>query len=244
MKKALGIGFGVLYHVWYYVVMGLVIFAIFPFIYATSRKESDYPKFFKWARFWAKSVLTLIGTPVRLQGGELIDENQQYIICANHGSELDIMMTLAIVPSPFVFIGKKELSRLPVFGYFYKRTNVLVDRSSVASKRRAMELASNRLSDGMGMCIFPEGGIPFKPELGSFKMGAFKLAIEHQLPILCLAFPDNRKRFPDFFEGGFPGRVRAKVIGVVDTEGKTDDQSVQLRDEVRSLIFASLNEMK
>lgn len=225
-------------------VMALVILSIFPFIYVTSRKQEDYPRFFKWARVWARAVLVLMGYRMKVEGQEYIDPNRQYIICANHASELDIMMTLAIVPSPFVFIGKKELAKLPLFGYFYKRTNVLVDRRSVSSKRRAMEMASNRIKDGMGMCIFPEGGIPPTPYLAPFKMGAFKLAVEHHVPVLSIAFPDNRKRFPDFMHGGRPGKLRARIIGSVETTHMKEEHIAALRDQTYNRIFEALNDMR
>lgn len=236
--------FGIAYHIWYYLIMALVILAIFPFIYFTSRKEEDYPRFFKWARIWARTVLILMGYKMKVTGREHIEAGKQYMIIANHSSELDIMMSLAIVPNCFVFIGKAELAKLPLFGYFYKRTNVLVDRKSVSSKRRAMEMASKRIEKGTGMCIFPEGGIPEKDELASFKMGAFKLAVEHQLPILLLAFPDNRRHFPDFTEGGYPGRVRAKVIGIESTEELEEKDLAALRDRSYNRIFDALNELR
>lgn len=244
MKKALSIFFGMLYHLWYYIVMAAVIVAIMPFIYATSRKAEDYPKFFKWARIWAKTVMILMGLRMKVRGAEKIDPNAQYIICANHTSELDIMMTLAIVPNCFVFIGKKELAKLPLFGYFYKKTNILVDRSSVSSKRRAMQMSADKLNEGVGLCIFPEGGIPVNTDLAPFKMGAFKLAVDHQLPILTIAYPDNRKHFPEFFEGGYPGIVRAEVVGNDHTEGLGVDDIVELRERTFRRIFDALNRMR
>lgn len=224
--------------------MAAVILAIFPFIYFTSRKEDTYDKFFRWARVWAKAVLILMGLRVKASGLEKIAKGQQYIIIANHSSELDIMMTLALVPSPFVFIGKKELAKLPIFGYFYKRTNILVDRKSVSSKRRAMEMSGLRLSKGTGLCIFPEGGIPQIDELGPFKMGAFKLAVDYQVPILAIAYPDNRRHFPDFTEGGYPGRVRAAILGEIEPQSKLKEHAPALRDESYRRIFDALNEYR
>lgn len=223
--------------------MAAVILSIFPFIYITSRKEEDYHKFFKWARVWARSVLFFMGYKVKVEGIENVDPTRQYVICANHASELDILMTLAIVPAPFVFIGKKELANIPLFGFFYKRTNVLVDRKSVASKRRALEMAGKRMENGYGMCIFPEGGIPDNGLLAPFKMGAFKLAVEHQVPILSIAFPDNRRHFPDFMDGGYPGKVRARVIDVQETNGLGEEDLHTLRDQTYTRIFGALNEL-
>ncbi|TNE28166.1 MAG: 1-acyl-sn-glycerol-3-phosphate acyltransferase [Bacteroidetes bacterium] len=244
MKNLIVKGFGIIYHLWYYVVMAAVILAIFPFIYATSRKPEDYPKFFRWARIWAKSTLFLMGIRVRSEGREKIKKDQLYVICANHTSELDIMMTLALVPNCFVFIGKKELASLPLFGYFYKKTNVLVDRKSVSSKRRAMDRAAEKLEAGIGMCIFPEGGIPQTDELAPFKMGAFKLAVDYQVPILSIAYPDNKRHFPDFSKGGYPGIVRARIIGNDDTTGLTERDLKALRDRTYHRIFDALKELR
>lgn len=224
--------------------MATVIIALSPFIYATSRKPEDHAKFSTWARIWAKASLFLMGIKVVTKGTEIIKKDQLYVICANHASELDIMMTLAVVPNSFVFIGKKELAKFPIFGYFYKKTNVLVDRSSLSSKRRAMELASHKLKSGVGMCIFPEGGIPKKEGLAPFKMGAFKLAVDHGVPILTIAYPDNRKLFPDFMEGGRPGIARAWVLSNDNTKGLTEDDLTPLRDRTYQRIFDALNELR
>jgi 1-acyl-sn-glycerol-3-phosphate acyltransferase len=217
--------------------MGFVILLISPFILFTSYKEERYPAFFKWSRVWGRLTLTLMGyfTIVKRMGK--IDSKQQYVVVANHASELDIMMTLAIVPNCFVFIGKKELAKLPLFGYFYKRTNILVDRKSLKSKKEVMVKAQAKMEEGIGLCIFPEGGIPKKSiKLAPFKMGAFKLAIENQKPILPITFPDNKKHFPDFHEGGYPGRLRATIHEPINTEGLTEEDSAELRDRCYKLI--------
>jgi 1-acyl-sn-glycerol-3-phosphate acyltransferase len=166
-----------------------------------------------------------------------LEKDQQYIIIANHASELDIMMCLAIVPNCFVFIGKKELASLPLFGYFYKRTNILVDRNSIASKREVMIKARKKLENGIGLCVFPEGGIPdpsFK--MAPFKMGAFKLAIETGVPILPITFPDNKKHFPDIFDGGYPGRLRATIHPAIETKNLTLTDLPKLKDQCFNLI--------
>ena len=164
-------------------------------------------------------------------------KDQQYIIIANHTSELDIMMSLAIIPNCFVFIGKKELADVPLFGYFYKRTNILVDRNSLKSKKEVMVKARQKLENGIGLCIFPEGGIPdpsFK--IASFKMGAFKLAIDTGVPILPITFPDNKKHFPEFFDGGYPGRLRATIHNPIETKNLTEADLSELRDRCFNLI--------
>lgn len=230
-----------LYHIWYYVVVLVSIIIILPFIVITSHTEKTYTNFFWWSRFWAKIVLVCMGYWWTVKRIGQVDPNKTYIVIGNHASEIDIMLTLAIVKNPFVFIGKKELAKVPLFGYFYRRTNILVDRASLASKRAVLKEAAKRLENGTGICIFPEGGIP-DPEylLGPFKAGAFKLAIENNIPILPLTYPDNKKRFAEFFDGGMPGRLRATLHGPIETAHLGEEDISPLMDSCYQLIHDEL----
>ncbi len=235
-------GLAYVYHLWYYLVMLIVIVTISPFIYVTSLKENRYQNFFWWARFWAKSVLFLMGIRMRKFQSAPLLKDQHYIICANHSSELDIMMCLALVPNCFVFIGKKELAKIPLFGFFYKKTNILVDRKSISSKRSVLEKASKKLSDGIGVCIYPEGGIPAPEiELAPFKMGAFKLAIEQGVSIVSISFPDNKTRFGDDWGSGSPGVARAIVHRPLHTDGLSLNDIHRLKDDCYRQIYSGLN---
>lgn len=219
----------------------VAILVLLPFIFLTSQKQNTYNNFFWWSRIWGKLVLIGMGQFWRVKQLGKIDPNQTYIIVANHASELDIMLMFAIIPNTFVFIGKKELAKIPLFGYFYKRTNILVDRKSLASKRTVLKQAEIRLRAGVGVCIFSEGGIP-EPEvtLAPFKAGAFKLAIQTQLPILPVTFADNRKRFPDFWDGGSPGLMRVTIHPPVETIGKTEADLNELTQHCFEIIRKEL----
>ena len=82
-------------------------------------------------------------------------------------------------------MGKAELSKIPLFGFFYKRTCILVDRSSAQSRQAVFLRAQKRLKQGLSICIFPEGLVPDEEILlGEFKDGAFRLAINHNTPIV------------------------------------------------------------
>jgi 1-acyl-sn-glycerol-3-phosphate acyltransferase len=234
--------FGALYHIWYYFLMVFVIVAISPFIYFTSLKEDSYPKFFRWSRIWAKLVLMGMGIKIKKQGSLALDANKTYIICANHSSEIDIMMCLVLVPNCFVFIGKKELGNLPLFGYFYKRTNILVDRKSLSSKRDVLAKAAKKIKQGTGVCIYPEGGIPDPAiQLAPFKMGAFKLAMDTQTDILPLSFPDNKRRYPDSWWGGSPGQVRAVIHKPILIKDLEMNDIHRLKDMCYEQILSGLN---
>jgi 1-acyl-sn-glycerol-3-phosphate acyltransferase len=230
-----------LYHIWYYIVVVVSIVVILPFILLTSYSNKTYSNFFWWARRWSQLILVCMGYHWAVKRQGKLAKGQTYIIIANHASELDIMLMYLMVRSPFVFIGKKELAQKPLFGYFYKRTNILVDRASLASKRDALKHAAKKLDEGTSVCIFPEGGIP-EPQwlLAPFKAGAFKLAIAAQLPIVPITFPDNKRHFADFWDGGYPGRLRATVHQPIPTIGLTEADIPALSAQCYQLLHTEL----
>ncbi len=241
----IGKGFGILYHIWFFVVVFISILLILPFILITSIAEKQYKYFFKWMRRWAYIILGGMGFIPKVDWRFRPKKDEQYIIIANHSSEIDIMMTLALVPGCFVFIGKKELAKIPVFGYFYKRTNILVDRKSISSKKNVLKRAAEKIEEGTGVCIYPEGGIPNDPvRLAPFKMGAFKLAVEFGIPILPIAFPNNRRHFPDFTEGGYPGVLKARVLPPIPTKDLSLQDLDELKEKCFDLLDSHLEEMQ
>ena len=214
---------------------------MFPFLFISILSEKWYPYFFLMARIWAKVILFGMGFRTKIVFEQEPKISQSYMFVANHTSMTDIMLMLSIVKNPFVFVGKKELSKIPLFGFFYKRTCILVDRNNSKSRMQVFESAQKRLKQGLSICIFPEGGVPDKSVfLDTFKDGAFRLAIEHEIPIVPLTFYDNKSLFPFTFLSGSPGIMRAKVHRFFETKNQHADYKKTLKDEVRSIILKDL----
>ncbi|GGD16449.1 1-acyl-sn-glycerol-3-phosphate acyltransferase [Hyunsoonleella pacifica] len=204
-------------------------------------KESWYPFFFKLARVWAKFILIGMGFNYTIKREQTLEKGKSYMFIANHTSMVDIMLMLTAVKNPFVFVGKKELAKIPLFGFFYKRTCILVDRSSAKSRQAVFLRAQRRLQQGLSICIFPEGGVPEEHIiLDTFKDGAFRLAINHQIPIVPLTFADNKKRFSYTFFSGGPGKMRAKIHKFIPTTGLTTDDTRHLNESSRDIILNQL----
>lgn len=226
--------------------MAIPILIMLPFLVASILTERGYPYFFKMARIWARIILFGMGFYYTIKREEKLVKGKSYMIVANHTSMTDIMLMLVIIKNPFVFVGKKELSKIPLFGFFYKRTCILVDRNSSKSKNEVFKRAQDRLNQGLSICIFPEGGVPDDESivLDEFKDGAFRLALEHQIPIVPIVFADNKKRFSYTFLSGSPGRMRIKVLPFVETKGLGPENRKDLKDQVRQLIYKGLLEFK
>jgi len=236
--KIVKVIFWVLWRIWFYLMMGVPIIIMFPFLVISILKEEWYRYFFVMARIWAKCILITSGFYWKVKSEQDIAMDKSYMFVANHTSMTDIMLMLAVVKNPFVFVGKKELAKIPLFGFFYKRTCILVDRNSSRSRMEVFNRSQKRLSQGLSICIFPEGGVPADESivLDEFKDGAFRLAIEHQIPIIPLTFMDNKKRFSYTFFSGSPGLMRVFIHPLTDTTGKTIENKKDIK-EVKEQVF-------
>ena len=224
--------------------MAIPIVVMLPFLFISILKESWYPYFFRMARIWAKVILFGMGFSIKIEVDEEIQPGKSYMFVTNHTSMTDIMLMLSAVKNPFVFVGKKELAKIPLFGFFYKRTCILVDRNNSKSRLAVFDRAQKRLNDGLSICIFPEGGVPHDESviLDDFKDGAFRLAIDHQIEVVPLTFADNKKRFSFTFFSGSPGIMRVKIHKFHSTKDKKTDYKNILKNNVREIILKQLQD--
>lgn len=243
--KILKTVFWILWRLWFYMLMAVPILLLFPVLLLAISRERWYPSFFKIARFWGGFILFGMGFRYKVVWDEKPMRGTSYMIVANHTSMMDIMLMLAIMPNPFVFVGKMELVKIPIFGFFYKRTCILVDRSSTRSRKAVFDRAQQRLNQGLSICIYPEGGVSEDPSvlLDSFKDGAFRLAIDHQIPIIPMSLPDNKAHFPYAFFAGKPGLLRVHVHSFIPTKGLSlagKDDVRNVREQARNAILQGL----
>jgi 1-acyl-sn-glycerol-3-phosphate acyltransferase len=234
--------FRVIWKAWFYGWVLFTIVPIFPFLLILLSRDEWYPIFFKIANAWAKTILFVMGFKMDVEGAEKIDKHKSYLFCPNHTSMIDIMLMFAISKNPFVFVGKKELKKIPVFGYIFKKSSILVDRSSRESSRKAFEDAKNKLASGRSICIFPEGKVPSDESivLDNFKSGAFRMAIEHKIPIVPITFYDCKKRFSYTFFSGSPGKLRVKIHNLIPTKNYTMEDRNKLKQQTYDVIYQSL----
>lgn len=240
--RGIKIFFWAIWRVWFYVLMTIPILVMFPFLVLSILTESGYPYFFKMARIWSKFILFGMGFYYKIDKEQELESNKSYVFIANHTSMVDIMLMLVTTRKPFVFVGKKELVKIPLFGFFYKRTCILVDRDSSRSRGEVFERAQKRINQGLSICIFPEGKVPDDESivLDEFKNGAFRLAIDHQLTIVPIAFLDNKKRYSYTIFSGKPGLLRVKTLSFITTENKKKTDVSEVRDLSWSVIHKEL----
>ena len=108
-------------------------------------------------KYWSGMFMIMSGVFWKVEFEEKLDPKRKYIFCPNHASTLDIPLITAAIPLPLLFMGKKELVSIPLFGYFYRKNSIIVDRSKIRDSYAAFIKAGEKLDKGLNVCIFPEG---------------------------------------------------------------------------------------
>ena len=223
----------VLWRIWFYTLTAIPVLVFFIPLAILLLFPNGYRYVFWVARnIWAPFVLFGMGFWVKKIDGSP-PEGKSFMLVANHTSYIDIMVMLRMRKTPFVFVGKKELVQIPIFGYLYKRAAIMVDRSSSKSRFEVYERAQKVIQKGYSVCIFPEKEyIDESVILNPFKKGAFKLAIEHELPIFPMVFLDCKRKFPWYTTHGYPGSLRVKALAVIPTKNLILEETHILQESI------------
>jgi 1-acyl-sn-glycerol-3-phosphate acyltransferase len=191
------------------------------------------------ARFWASVSLKASGISVRLEGTENL-VHPPYLLMANHQSALDISVLLAAMPLSFKFIAKRELFRIPFFGWAIKRAGYIsIDRENPREALKAIEEAVQKIGAGTTVLIFPEGTRSKDGNLLPFMKGAFSLASRAQVPVLPLAIRGSYALHPTGSILTVPRRKGVVTIRLgkpIQVEGRSPSYKAELADMVRTAI--------
>lgn len=222
--------------------LGLVV--LYPFFALLLSRKAWFPAAFRLKKFWAAWIMIVPGLFLSVKRKVPVSGlPATCIYCGNHVSYLDIIASYLVIPNYYVFMGKQELDKAPLFRIFFKEMNILVDRSSNIGSHRAFLRAGSDIDKGHSVFLFPEGTISSAGKLRGFKNGAFKLAIDKQVPIVPVVFLNNWKLLQN---GGFlkshgrPGISKVVVLEPIPTSGMTEQDLVSLRTRVHTLIADEL----
>ena len=158
--KWLGYLLSSIWRLWFLLMFMLVFILFMPALFFFTAIVKNEIIVAKLTRYWSKLTIYLSFIFPKVEWEEKLDKKGQYIFCPNHVSTLDIPLILAVLPIPLQYMGKAEIAKIPLFGYFYKNNTVVVDRANRRNAYDAFLKAGDKLKKGINMCIFPEGGIP------------------------------------------------------------------------------------
>jgi len=233
-----------LYSFWCYFWFLGVFLILFPFFVLFLQKPAWYRKAHYLNRLWGKIFFPACFMPIRTEFRGHIDPKAPYVFCANHTSYLDIAAMGVVLGNFYAFIGKEAIAKVPLFGYMFRRLHIPVNRESRSSGYEVVQRATQLLAQRRSIVIFPEGGIKSKhpPRLVSFKDGAFKMAIQAQVPIVPISFPYNWMILPDDNKLLFRRHaIQAVVHEPIPTAGLTMDDLESLKQRTFDVIDRELH---
>ncbi|MEY4338284.1 MAG: hypothetical protein RLZ14_134 [Actinomycetota bacterium] len=176
----------------------------------------------------------------RTTGLKVADPRHPYVMVSNHESFVD-MLLISHLPFEMKWLSKESILKIPAVGWLMRMAgDVKLVRGNKESIVAAMAECSRVLDNKVSVMLFPEGTRTRDGSLGEFKDGAFRLAIEHQVPILPMVVDGTRTALA---AGGWLMNVtdaQVKVLEPIPTEGLTLADVPALRDRVRTLIADEL----
>lgn len=191
-----------------------------------------------WARSWYITVCIIHKEIYEVPH----NKNSQYIFVGNHVSYLDIPPVVSAIHQPVRALGKYEMVKIPVFGWIYRATVILVNRSNAENRAKSVRALKAALSKGLSIVMFPEGTFneTDKP-LKDFFDGAFRIAIETQTDIQPLLLIDtlDRLHYKSIFSLT-PGYNRVVYLAPISVQGLNFNDVQKLKQHVYETMDAGL----
>lgn len=218
-----------------FIITFLIVFIPSMITYLIPGKKGQYI-FIRIARLWMNVWLILIACPIKIRGKENFKAGETYIVTCNHNSLMDVPLSCPFIPGANKTIAKTSFARVPLFGWFYSKGSVLVDRKDGESRRRSFIKMKQTLAAGIHMSIYPEGtrnrtGQPLK----TFHDGAFRLAVETGRPVIPAVIFNTRKVLPvNKFLYLMPHCLEMHFLPPVEVKEKT---ATELKQEVFNIMW-------
>jgi 1-acyl-sn-glycerol-3-phosphate acyltransferase len=190
---------------------------------------------------WSRLNAFLIPALVRVNGMENIHKGTSYVIVANHQSYFDIFLIYGWLGIDIKWIMKKELAKIPGLGFGSRKVgHIFLDRSNSRVAMESLNEAKKKLRGGTSVVIFPEGTRSKTGQMGHFKRGAFKLALELNLPVLPITLTGTGNIWPAGGMDVFPGRAELTVHKPIDIRKYDEGMIHDLMDHAALTINAGM----
>ncbi len=160
------------------------------------------------SKIWSRCWCTLLGVRVRVEGRQNIDKNKNYVFVANHQGAFDIFSISGWLGHNFRWMMRKGLTNIPLIGTACRAAgHILVDHKSPAGLLRTKADAEKLMAQNTSLVVFPEGRRTADGHMGQFKNGAFRLAVEFNLPVVPITINGSYERMPRSTFNVTPGTI-------------------------------------
>ncbi|MGB5165628.1 MAG: lysophospholipid acyltransferase family protein [Woeseiaceae bacterium] len=193
--------------------------------------------------FWSRLNAWLTPMPVDISGREIIDSQQSYVVVANHESLYDIFVLYGYLGIDFKWVIKQEMRSVPGLGIGCEKLgHIFVDRSNRKAALAAIDAARSKINNGTSVVFFPEGTRSRDGKLRQFKKGAFRFALDLDLPILPVTIIGTRDILPSDSLDLLPGKARLIIGEPIPVDGLDGKDIPRLMEQVRSVFQANIAE--
>lgn len=195
----------------------------------------------RWSR-WNSWVTPMF---VSVQGRENIDPKQSYVIASNHQSHYDVFVLYGWLGVDFKWVMKQELRSVPALGVACdKLGHIYIDRSNKQAALDSLNEAKKKIVGGTSVLFFPEGTRSGKEEMGEFKKGAFRMALDLEIPILPITILGTGNILPPNTMNLLPGRAKLIIHPPLSIEGYDSEDIEELMAAIREVIQVGIDTKK
>ncbi|MBM4176910.1 MAG: 1-acyl-sn-glycerol-3-phosphate acyltransferase [Ignavibacteria bacterium] len=189
-------------------------------------------------KVWSNSILWISGVKVEFIGQEHLRPNESYIYVSNHVSLFDIPVVMKAIPGQLRIVFKKELAKIPIFGWQLKLgPYILIDRQNPGKAMQSLNQAIEKIKRGVSVLLFAEGTRSKDGSIQSFKRGAFTLATRSGKKIVPVTIKGTYEILPKKKFNIKSGKVKLIIDKPIEHDGNTEKSSeVALMNEVREII--------
>lgn len=193
-----------------------------------------------WFRLVIWGTRVFLGVQVRVHGLENlpVGATTPAILLSKHQSTLETLLIPTLIPHPLAFVFKRELLRIPFFGWSMARLNMIhIDRESRAlAMKHVIEQGKQRLAQGTWVMMFPEGTRMARGQSGTYQTAGTRLAVESGAPVVPIAVSSG-KCWPRQGFIKYPGVVEVSIGPAIASVGR---EPKELMREVQGWIEAEM----
>jgi 1-acyl-sn-glycerol-3-phosphate acyltransferase len=195
-------------------------------------------------RIWAWCILFIGRVKVYIEGLDKFDHKSNYVIIGNHLSLMDIPPIIVHFPGKLRWVFKKELAKVPIFGWVLSISNIEVDRENKEKSQKSFLKAKKKLKKGVSVIIFPEGTRSITGEVGPFKKGAFVFSLQTEVNLLPYAIYGTREILPSHSKQLKSGKVFISFREPISVKGYTYENRNELIEKSRNIIIEEYEKIR
>jgi 1-acyl-sn-glycerol-3-phosphate acyltransferase len=197
------------------------------------------------AHLWARTLLLISFSPVRIVGVEKLHEHETAVYASNHLSYMDTPVLFARLPFQFRILAKQSLWKTPFIGWYLNHSGqVPVDTNSSRSLVASLNRGVATLKSGLPLVLFPEGGRAATGHLQTMMSGCAYMAIKAQVPLIPLTLVGTYELLPIHVYALYPRPLLIVIGDPIPTTGLHTRDADALTQRLYQAISTTYNEYR